>query len=38
MQKINNVGAKAKGMTAYSSISKLQDRAYNKAKMEAAKS
>ena len=36
MQKINNVGAKAKGLTAYSSISKLQDRAYNKAKMEAA--
>lgn len=36
MFKINNVGAKAKGMTTMSSISKLQDRAYNKAKMEAA--
>ncbi len=36
MQKLTNVGAKAKGMTGYSSIAKLQDRAYNKTKMQTA--
>lgn len=34
--KIDNVGAKAKGLSTLSSIAKLQDRAYNKLKMEAA--
>lgn len=34
--KIDNIGAKAKGLTIYSSIGKLQDRAYNKIKIQAA--
>ena len=36
LSKIDNIGAKAKGNTAYASISKLQDRAYNKIKIETA--
>jgi len=36
LQKISNVGAKAKGMTTLSSISKLQDRAFDKIKMATA--
>jgi hypothetical protein len=36
LQKIDVIGAKAKGMTTLSSISKLQDRAYNKIKIETA--
>lgn len=34
--KIGNVGAKAKGATTMSSLAKLQDRAYNKIKIETA--
>jgi len=33
LAKIDNIGAKAKGLTTLSSLSKLQDRAYNKMKM-----
>ncbi len=36
LQKIDVIGAKAKGMTTMSSISKLQDRAYDKIKIETA--
>lgn len=36
LQKIDIIGAKAKGMTTISSISKLQDRAFNKIKIETA--
>ena len=36
LAKIDNVGAKAKGLTTLSSLSKLQDRAYNKLKMATA--
>ncbi len=36
LEKIESVGAKAKGMTTLSSLVKLQDRAYNKMKMAAA--
>ncbi len=36
LMKIENIGAKAKGTTALSSLAKLQDRAYNKLKMQAA--
>lgn len=36
LQKIDVIGAKAKGMTTLSSISKLQDRAFNKIKIETA--
>jgi len=36
LMKIDNVGAKAKGTTTLSSIAKLQDRAFNKMKMQSA--
>lgn len=36
LMKIKNIGAKAKGMTGLSSLAKLQDRAFNKLKMQAA--
>ncbi|TAJ15737.1 hypothetical protein DMA11_00615 [Marinilabiliaceae bacterium JC017] len=36
LNKVGNVGAKAKGLTTLSSIGKLQDRAYDKMKMQAA--
>ncbi len=36
LMKIDNLGAKAEGMTTMSSISKLQDRVYNKVKMGSA--
>jgi len=36
LQKIDVIGAKAKGMTTLSSISKLQDRAFDKIKIETA--
>lgn len=36
LMKIDNVGAKAKGTTSLSSIAKLQDRAFNKMKMQSA--
>jgi hypothetical protein len=36
LYKIDVIGAKAKGVTEYSSLAKLQDRAYNKIKIETA--
>ena len=36
LSKIDNIGAKAKGFTTLSSLSKLQDRAYNKIKIQTA--
>lgn len=36
LQKIGMIGAKAKGATTWSSLAKLQDRAYNKIKIETA--